>query len=531
MLISDLRPARDDLRAAASTRSGRLPLLIALGFLLAGTGYRLVTSLVGTPRTDSDEAIMGLAALHVSTGRHWPVYFYGQHYMGTLEAYLAAPIFAVAGPSVFALRLPNLLLYVLFVVLMWRLTVRLYPSRWFPVLIVALLALGADRVLRNQLIAGGGYPEMNPAGALLMLLALGLATGAYRRPTPALAVGGLVTGLMLWVDPLLLPYLAAAGAVVLWFTWRRLRGRAVAVLVGSVLLGAAPAIWYAVANRRNPLSALFNVSSGGEPAGWLDRLSGGVLLGVPMGTGFCGPGWCAGWQLWWAPVLLILLGVATVAAVRALRTGEPRDRAIVATRLALLVAAGLTLLGYASSNTAGSTPVQSARYLSTLVISLPVLLWPLWAVAREHTRVFWRPVAVLVLAGVVASMTVATAQAVGTVPANRGYAANHQALIDELRRLGIRHVYSHYWSCNTITFATEEEIVCAVVEEDDLSPGHDRYPAYRVAVDAAPDPVYVLPAGSRAEPLVRQALRERYPAGGEPVLRTVPGYTIHMGPE
>ena len=48
----------------------------------------------------------------------------------------------------------------------------------WPWLTVALLVLGSDRVVKNQLIAGGGYPEINPARVLLLLLArLGAAPG------------------------------------------------------------------------------------------------------------------------------------------------------------------------------------------------------------------------------------------------------------------------------------------------------------------------------------------------------------------
>ena len=43
---------------------------------------------------------MGLAALHIARGEDFPVFFYGQEYMGTLEAYLAAPLVALFGPSV-----------------------------------------------------------------------------------------------------------------------------------------------------------------------------------------------------------------------------------------------------------------------------------------------------------------------------------------------------------------------------------------------------------------------------------------------
>ncbi|MFD0788373.1 hypothetical protein ACFQZ8_31045, partial [Micromonospora azadirachtae] len=181
--------------------------------LLAGVGYRITLLAFDAPPTNSDEATMGLAALHIARGQDFPIWFYGQSYMGTLEAYLAAPVLAVTGPSVFGLRIVTVALYALFVLLAWRLTLRLTGDRWFALLLVALLAFGSDRIVKNQLIAGGGYPEMNPAGVALALLTYDLCTGRSGHRLPRWAAWGLLAGLMLWVDPLVLPYVAGPGAV------------------------------------------------------------------------------------------------------------------------------------------------------------------------------------------------------------------------------------------------------------------------------------------------------------------------------
>ena len=49
---------------------------------------------------DADSAVTGLMALHISEGRAFPVFWYGQSYMLVVEAWLAAPRFWIAGPSV-----------------------------------------------------------------------------------------------------------------------------------------------------------------------------------------------------------------------------------------------------------------------------------------------------------------------------------------------------------------------------------------------------------------------------------------------
>nr|WP_258544801.1 hypothetical protein [Micromonospora provocatoris] len=124
------------------------------------------------------------------------------------------------------LRLPTLALYALFLLLSWRLTRRLGGDRWYALLVVAVLALGADRVVKNQLIAGGGYPELNPAGAALALLTVGLCVTGPGARLPRWAAWGLVSGVLLWVDPLILPYVLTLGALLVARRRRELAGRA-----------------------------------------------------------------------------------------------------------------------------------------------------------------------------------------------------------------------------------------------------------------------------------------------------------------
>src|SRR3954470_16657911 len=57
---------------------------------------------------DSDQAVTGLMAKHLAELRAFPVFWYGQSYMLAVEAWLPAPLMAVAGASVTALKLPLL---------------------------------------------------------------------------------------------------------------------------------------------------------------------------------------------------------------------------------------------------------------------------------------------------------------------------------------------------------------------------------------------------------------------------------------
>ncbi|MGC4900648.1 DUF423 domain-containing protein [Micromonospora echinospora] len=577
---------REEPREAVRPRTPRrlpLPTVLALLVGFAAVGYRLALLFADVPPTNSDEATMGLAALHIARGDGFPVWFYGQAYMGTLEAYLAAPLVALAGPSVLVLRLPTLALYALFLLLSWRLTRRLGGDRWYALLVVAVLALGADRVVKNQLIAGGGYPELNPAGAALALLTVGLCVAGPGARLPRWAAWGLIAGVLLWVDPLILPYVLTLGALLVAWRWRELAGRAGVVLAGALLLGAAPMIVDSIRHGRNPVAAVLAAGGTGAPADWADRLHGGLVLGPPLAMGFCSPGRCATWQLWWAVAFPVLLTLAALTAWHTLRraSGGPRsaERVSAGVRLALLGGAAGVLAAYAVSNAAGRTPIESSRYLSCLAVAVPALLWPLWQAARPLAarRLTWRrrfaevaasdrPAerqlaevaasegggyrylpevesikaigervaeararvagvgALAVLAGVLGTGAAATVEVIRAAPAVHAEADRHRSLVDTLGALGVRHVRGGYWTCNRLAYATGENVLCAVVE-DDLRPGFDRLPAYRREVAADPDAAWVAPAGS---PLAARLDARLGPEAGALDVVAVAGWRIYL---
>jgi hypothetical protein len=514
------RPTGGDARTGVAGRSGPIGAAAAVALALgaAGVGYRLWALLHGIPPTNSDEGTIGLAALHIAAGSDFPVYFYGQHYMGTIEAYLAAPLVALTGPSVLALRVPNLVLYAVFLLVMWLLTRRVFTA-WFATFVVGLLALGSDRLLRNQLIAGGGYPEINPAGAALVLLAVGLAT---RRSTALYGLFGLIAGLMIWDDQLVLPYVAAAVAVLLVGGLSR---RAVAAVVAGTVVGALPLILHDLTSpwRDTAIPTFFGLSGGGVDASLYDRFFGGFVFGMPMAGGLCPPGQCAPWQMWWGPAWVVLVAVAAVLAARGLRRARPDRAGMVrpAARLALLAAGVVSLAMYLRSNAAGNTPVESARYLHCLLISLPAVLWPLWALARRPAAWRWLGVNGLTLTAVMAAL--ATASVVRNVDAIDAIDDRQAALLADLDRRGVTRIYTEYWTCNHIAYLSGERVVCAVVA-DDLEHGFDRYLPYRAQVDAAPRQVFALPVGSPASAALRADLDARGVAYAHEV---VAGYDLY----
>ncbi|MFI9644210.1 hypothetical protein ACIG87_29855 [Micromonospora sp. NPDC051925] len=511
------------------------PALVALLLGLAGVGYRLVLTLLTVPAANSDEATFGLAAMHIAAGREHPVFLYGQHYMGMVESYLAAPLVAVAGPGWPVLRLPLVALYAVFLWLSYRLSRQLYRP-WFATFTVGLLVLGTERVVRDQLTVVGGRPEVKPAVLAILLIALGLAGRRVRLRRAAVALAGFLAGAALWSDWLIAPYLAVAGLLLLHAVRRELLGWSGLLLVAGFAVGVTPLVWdnLVAPPGADSLSVLRQLSAGTGPTPPLvDRVRGGLLEGVPLATGLCPVTGCARWQEWFGLLYPVLLAAAAGLALVGYRRTAGRPTAVrvrPVTQLTLVAGAALTLLAYVRSPPAATDPLANARYLSVLQISLPAVLWPLWLAAvacwRGTAGVVGRLVgasATAVLAGLTTTALVATGLFLTALDPPMADQRRARELADAVRRTGLREVYGDYWTCNRLTFDTGERVVCAVLDGQ-LTPGQNRYGPYWRRVEQAGRPGYVLPVDSPAERRLRGLLGDRADAAR---LVEVAGYRVY----
>src|SRR5437868_14293384 len=250
--------------------------LCMFSVVVAATVARLVLISYNWPVTNSDEGNMGLLAMHVAYRGELPIFFYGLPYMGPLEGYIAAPLFHLLGPSLFSLRVGLLLLFGSFLISMYYLTRLLYTER-FALAIVILLSFGSSLLILLQLRAVGEYPEMLLFAALIPLLASWLALSSHtfspdgakrvkRKRIMVYGFLGLVVGLAIWVDFLILPFVATAGLLLLLFCRRELLTWAGLSLLLGVVVGAFPLLLYIVTAplSQNSLIILLEIHHAGE---------------------------------------------------------------------------------------------------------------------------------------------------------------------------------------------------------------------------------------------------------------------------
>ena len=156
--------------------------ICAFFIILTTIVLRIILIGQGWPLTNSDEGTLGLMALHIAYRGEFPIFFYGQGYMGPFEAYLAAILFHIIGPSLFVLRFGLILIFCLFLVSIYALTSLLYTKK-MALVTLFLLALGSPSIFSLQLRAIGGYPETLLFGTLQFLIASWLAF-SLRRDLP-----------------------------------------------------------------------------------------------------------------------------------------------------------------------------------------------------------------------------------------------------------------------------------------------------------------------------------------------------------
>ena len=109
---------------------------------------------------DSDQAIVGLMAKHLTERRAFPLFFYGQTYMLAVESWVAAPFFLLGGPSITTLRFSILAWNLVFV---WLLIAILHRDTglapWWALIPVSLIALAPPSVATQLMAAQGGIVE------------------------------------------------------------------------------------------------------------------------------------------------------------------------------------------------------------------------------------------------------------------------------------------------------------------------------------------------------------------------------------
>jgi 4-amino-4-deoxy-L-arabinose transferase-like glycosyltransferase len=405
-------------------------------------------------QVDYDEAVTGLMALDILKGNHH-LLFWGQPYMGPLEAYLAAGLFKLFGPSTFMLRLSLLLYGSLGALVLFGLG-RAAGGWLGGVLAAGLWSLPPLFQSFQGVYVTGGHLEAVVAGALVLWGACRL---AYHPPRRAglMALGmGLAAGLGLWSSLMALPLLAAAGLGLVLARPAWLRTTGPWCLAGGVLAGAAPLIAW---NAQHHWLTL--VQLGGSQFSRLGS-NAAMLFSNVWTRALTGAWWdgrsVAGDMPSWLPVLVLVAvylpaaGLALWSLAQWIGRAWRRQRPWQGPRDLVSLALFLLLIIHAAS---GYGDKAIMRYAAPMMVPLTVLT-ALWV--RQLGR--WQPAAgAALLAGLMAF----------NLYSHQLYLqrfAGHphrpvEAAIDRLSAEGVAFGYAHGRVALPLTFESEGRILAA----------------------------------------------------------------------
>jgi hypothetical protein len=254
-------------------------------------------------------------------------------------------------------------------------------------------------------------------------------------------------------------------------------------------------------------------------------------------------GWSAGVILLWLAASLLALfllwrlcfGDRSRGATRRPWGPETRRAVILqCSRLAVLGACAIPVLLYTVSPNSAFYPVAASRYLIGVLVATPAILWPLWhgATLLKSLALRWRQdgtfigrvervsklLSRVVLAGIAVVLFMGTFSTFTNIPAQppldptqdvyftqnstqhlnvpltQEFNQQEGLLITTLLHDHLTHIYSDYWSCDRLIFRSSERIYCSALQ-DDLSPGHNRWP-YLLTVNPDPLSAYVFLANT-----------------------------------
>jgi hypothetical protein len=446
---------------------------------------------------NSDEAVVALMARHILGGER-PIFFYGQAYLGSLDAWLVAGAFRLLGEGVLAVRIVQVVLYAGTILSAYALARRAYPEKWIARFVALWLAAPPVVMTLYATASLGGYGEALLIGNLIWLAALRVGQGASGLSWAAL---GFLTGLGLWVFPL-------TGIYALPAWWHLVRARPpapahpphggtggwVTAALGA-LVGAAPWLWATIAQGPATLaelggSALTGVSGGSPLAAFAARLLSLVLFGPTVVLGLRPP-----WSVDLLAPLLAPLAVAVYSAglyfvLRRRGSSHP-------TRTRLLPGAALTLCAAFVLTPFGADP--SGRYFLPLVIVLAFVTAEALGALRARRRWLAHGLGL----GLVAFNFWGTVQSAARQP---GLTTQFDpvAQVDQrdlpgvmafLRANGEMRGYANYWVTFPLAFLSGEDLIYSARLPYHLdfryTPRDDRYPPYAQAVRYSPRVAYL----------------------------------------
>ncbi|MBI4797143.1 MAG: glycosyltransferase family 39 protein [Desulfarculus sp.] len=445
---------------------------------------------------DADMAVTGLMGRHILEG-HFPVFFYGQPFCGSIEAYLAAAIFALLGSSPLTLSLAPTLVGLIFVLVAFLAAKDMWGRRaglWA----MLFAALPPYYFALHNVLPRAAYIEIPLFSLLLIWMAFRL---AHRRAAWWLyLLYGLTAGVGFWTHFLIAYALLASALYMVLADWRLLWRRGHALIWAGFLVGGLPLWVYNLGHDWGSFTFLLQPKES-VPA-WQVLLS-LLQMGAPILLG----AFSDGTQQPVVPVASHVAYALGLAALGYLLWRRRRGLGGLA-RLDARQADGSELFllvlfcGVLITALKGEPVVASRRHYVPLYAAMIPLAGYALARLQEHHRALALGLGGLALASNLAGVVLSCAAFNPQIRQDiEPQVAERRNAIATLLERGVTRAYSlDYWNCPLITFESGERLIL-VMPQDELE--HFYEPNARLVAQAG-QTVYL---GRRDSHSIRQMLK------------------------
>ncbi len=503
-----------------------LHMLLVVGALLTASILKFWLILSDIMPFNSDEAVVALMARHILQGAK-PIFFYGQAYMGSLDAWIVALGFQIFGEHVWVIRGVQTILYLGIMVSTYFLGRLALGSKKVGLLAIYLLAIPNVIVTLYTTVSIGGYGEAILIGNLNLIVGLLIVNRIHQEKSVEVwqwIFWGSLTGFGMWAFGISLVFSIPMGVFLLfslwkmnpelslfiksWSTWR-------AVLYSwfGFFIGAIPLWIYAIQNELGVmLRELAGSAIAVEQSPWLQsslqhfgRL---ILFGSTAVYGMR-----PSWEIRWLgfplmPLILIFWISVSIYSLVRLRIGySNRYGAALLLSTILVLGIGFTFTPF------GVDP--SGRYFVPMIIPLSLFAAEMTARLAKKNSHWACGLIGLVLVynfwGIYASVNWyppgITTQFNPITQVDSRYL---DELVCFLEAQGETRGYTNYWVAYPLAFLSEERLIFIprLPYHEDLrfTERDDRYAPYREIVESAGRIAYI----TTHHPVLNDIIRETF---------------------
>lgn len=497
-----------------------IPVLIAAVFKL----WLLST---GSIPFNADEAIVALMAKHINQGEI-PVFFYGQAYMGSLDAILASIGFRLFGEHVWIIRFVQSILYLGTVFTLTLLGKQLLGTNKAALYVGLLAAIPPVNVTLYTTVSLGGYGEILLFGNLLLLGGIKIIKDSQKRDLKIFSwnmlfvlLWSILAGFSFWVFGLSLVYSIPVIILTLhnFLKTKQIQqiGTYLFVFLLGIIIGAMPWLFFAF---REGSTVLLAELAGGAIADTnaslfllqpLRRLSNLLLLG---GTAIFGlrPPWGVQWMMLpLIPFVMIFWLLAIYYSIRKMAIERYQPGYLLVYLLGIILILGFIFTPY------GGDP--SGRYFLPLIVPMAIIGADFLVTQFSDKK--YAQIALLVL--VLVFDLGGTVQSVIKTPPGITTQFDEITQIDHenidelivfLQSNKITRGYSNYWVAYPLAFLSDEQILYVprlpYHEDFRYTARDDRYLPYTKIVQKSSDIGYIT---TKHEPL-NEYLRDKFLSKG-----------------